>query len=145
MAIKYLEKEEVFAVVTLISFQKREFFWRDMDETEGPVQTECPQRILKLLTPTDHEYAKNWREKCWKFHKQNRNGAKTFQHGDILEFPREVNFTDGFTGQQFILIKRGRSTLFAPYRGQADMREVYALYRITSWKKCEPKVIGHLA
>lgn len=41
------------------------FCYKDMDESMGPYQTNCPERILKLLTPTEHEYAVKWREACW--------------------------------------------------------------------------------
>lgn len=33
-------------------------------EDEGPVANFCPQRILDLLSPTDNEYALDWRERC---------------------------------------------------------------------------------
>ena len=41
------------------------FCYKDMDESMGPYYTNCPERILKLLTPTEHEYALEWRRKCW--------------------------------------------------------------------------------
>ena len=41
------------------------FCYKDMDETVGPYYHNCPERILKLLTPTEHEYALEWRRKCW--------------------------------------------------------------------------------
>ena len=41
------------------------FCWKDMDESMGPYYTNCPERILKLLTPTEHEYAIKWRAQCW--------------------------------------------------------------------------------
>jgi hypothetical protein len=37
-----------------------------MDETMGPCESSCPERILKLLTPTDSDYAKEWRARCQK-------------------------------------------------------------------------------
>lgn len=42
------------------------FCYKDMDESMGPYQTNCPERILKLLTPTEYEHAISWREACWK-------------------------------------------------------------------------------
>ncbi|WP_028245434.1 DUF6927 domain-containing protein [Pseudoclavibacter soli] len=35
-----------------------------MDETSGPYQSECPTRILDLLTDTDDEQARQWRARC---------------------------------------------------------------------------------
>lgn len=41
------------------------FCYKDMDETMGPYYHNCPERILKLLTPTDRLYAQDWRDACW--------------------------------------------------------------------------------
>ena len=144
MAVKKLDTEEIFAVVTLISFSGGEFYWKTMDESMGPVEAECPQRILKRLTPTDYEFAQDWRDRCWQYHKTNKIRSQKYKHGDILEFPREISFMNGFNGKVFILVKEGRSTYFAPFKGQNDMSQVYAQYRITRWKNSDPKIIGQV-
>lgn len=61
---------EVFATITLIRMHKSKnddynFLYKDMDETVGSYEAECPERILKLLTPTQFEYAIEWRKRCW--------------------------------------------------------------------------------
>ena len=56
--------DEVFAVVCLTSIDDGEIMIKDMDETMGPFQYDCPKSILKLLTPTDNECANKWRAKC---------------------------------------------------------------------------------
>lgn len=38
--------------------------YKDMDESVGPFYYDCPAGILALLTPTDDDRAKEWREKC---------------------------------------------------------------------------------
>lgn len=35
-----------------------------MDETVGPRIDNCPEHILDLLTPTDQEWANEWRQRC---------------------------------------------------------------------------------
>lgn len=58
---------EVHAVVCLTSTNSRDYFnfsYKDMDETCGPFQYNCPKGILDLLSPTDNEYALAWREAC---------------------------------------------------------------------------------
>lgn len=35
-----------------------------MDETCGPYECSCPKRILDKPSPTDNEYAKEWRKNC---------------------------------------------------------------------------------
>ena len=69
--------ESVFATTALTSSNMREYFnflYKDIDETAGPYDCKCPKGILDLLTPTDNEYANEWREKCRaKFKKKERN------------------------------------------------------------------------
>lgn len=68
---KHLATNEVrvFAVVILCRFGKwpggHNFGWKDMDETAGPYEDDCPESILKLLTPTDYVHANDWRHRCW--------------------------------------------------------------------------------
>ena len=59
----------VFAGVCLTSVNNKDcynFGYKDMDETVGPRQCQCPKAILDLLTPTKYEYAKEWRARCYK-------------------------------------------------------------------------------
>lgn len=42
------------------------FGYKDMDETVGPCECDCPKSILDLLTPTDNEIANMWRERCYR-------------------------------------------------------------------------------
>lgn len=60
---------KVFAMVILCRFGKwpggHNFGWKDMDETAGPFEDDCPESILKLLTPTSNDSANNWRNRCW--------------------------------------------------------------------------------
>lgn len=59
---------ETFAVICLTSKGSRKrgdgFGYKDMSEDMGPVECSCPARILDLLTPTDSEYANDWRQRC---------------------------------------------------------------------------------
>lgn len=41
------------------------FGYKDMDDGMGPVEAECPEAILQLLTPTESSYALAWRTRCW--------------------------------------------------------------------------------
>jgi hypothetical protein len=58
----------VFAVIILLNYYKdgyENFGYKDMSEDMGPVESQCPERILKLLTPTTSQYANEWRQRCW--------------------------------------------------------------------------------
>ena len=73
------KESEVFAVVVLTSVENNKFFnmsYKDMDETMLPFYYDCPEPILKLLTPTDNENANIWREKCRKRNKDKKVLAK---------------------------------------------------------------------
>lgn len=61
------KKPYVFAGVCLTSVDGREycnFGYKDMDESMGPCERDCPVSILNLLSPRDDEWALEWRENC---------------------------------------------------------------------------------
>lgn len=58
---------DVFAQVTLTKWVPSDWFnfgKKDMDESMGPNEARCPDRILDLLTPTTSVWANEWRAKC---------------------------------------------------------------------------------
>lgn len=66
-AIEYTKngKTEVYAMVCLTSVRERYLFaYKDMSEDMGPYKYDCPKSIIDLLTPTDSEWANEWRQKC---------------------------------------------------------------------------------
>lgn len=76
-------KRQVSAAIFLTTRNRGEWGYKDMDETMGPVASKCPKSILDLLTPTDSEWANQWRERCRK------NLLKTkvkFKSGDVVEY-----------------------------------------------------------
>lgn len=144
MAFESTDTKEVFAVVIMISFEKGEFFYKEIHEASGPLQIECPQRILKKLTPTYDKYAQEWRKKCWDYHRIGNSQGKLYKHGAIIEFQNEFNFNNGLHANKFVLLKTNGKTTFAIYRGEKSLASVYPMVKITSWKKYEHKVIGQL-
>ncbi len=57
----------VFAGICLTSVDSREgynFGFKDMDESMGPCERECPVSILNLLSPRDDKWAIEWRAAC---------------------------------------------------------------------------------
>ena len=62
------ESVKVFAAVTLTKVDNKDYYnfaYKDMDESVGPCECKCPKAILDLLTPTEYEYAKEWRKRCY--------------------------------------------------------------------------------
>ncbi|MFR8621990.1 hypothetical protein [[Ruminococcus] torques] len=55
----------MIAVVVLTSVRNGRYFgYKDMDESELPFYYNCPESILKLLTPTENADANEWRKRC---------------------------------------------------------------------------------
>ena len=93
---------EVVALVFLLDYRPndRDFDtgYKDMDETMGPCESECPERILQLLTPTTHEYALAWRQRCWDNIAQRKSFR--FSKDDVLE-TQPISFLDGIARSRF--------------------------------------------
>lgn len=95
-AIEQTNKEsgerEVWAAIFLLDFKgdgSCNFGWKDMDETMGPCEAECPERILKLLTPTTNDYANDWRQRCWNNINQRKAQPKIAPGCTVVLFGRE--------------------------------------------------------
>lgn len=101
---------DVVAIVCLVRWNPRDkdgyvFGYKDMDETMGPCEAHCPQRILTLLTPTDNASALDWRRRCAE-NLQRRQRRLT--DGDRIKLASPMTFTDGHIGDEFLVEKRGR-------------------------------------
>lgn len=80
-AVRHTETGKVFGMVMRTSVNGDEFCYKEMDETEGPFYYDCPESILKLLSPTDDERANEWRTKC----KQRKELQKTINKARIID------------------------------------------------------------
>lgn len=95
-AVRDTRTGEVWALVVPFSRYRghTNFFFKTMDETCGPFEADAPAAILDLLTPTDHEYAAAWREKCRA--NLDREAARVKpKRGDTVRFDHELHFSDG--------------------------------------------------
>lgn len=59
-----VENGKVWAEVLLTRVKGRLFYYKDMCEFMGPVESNCPASILNLLSDTDSEWALAWRKRC---------------------------------------------------------------------------------
>jgi hypothetical protein len=133
-------KAEVFALVCLVKYNPRDregmiFGYKNMSETMGPCEAECPARILDLLTPTTNEHALAWRARCRAaIARRTRPVPKT---GDTIVFANDIRFTDGSECRRFVVQFRGRRTIFTnPATGSR--------YRISRWKDREWSVVPQI-
>ena len=115
-AIKKDSTNEVSGYVALTSSDKRQgynFGYKSMDETYGPYQHKCPLAILNLLTPTDNEFANEWRKRCREYHEQKKspNDFSNLPIGTkvIWTIPHE-HFSGGSKGEriELVKVKRGK-------------------------------------
>lgn len=121
---------EVWAFVSLI-IRTRGYFnftFKDMDETSGPAEAEAPAAILDLLTPTEHEYAIQWRARC-----RENIAAKAARpkvaKGDTVTFTHPLRFSNGVEAATFTLVER---TTFRAANGM--------LVRIPAWRDRDHKL-----
>jgi hypothetical protein len=110
---------EVFAVVCLIRWNPRNrngehFGYKDIDETMGPSEDDCPERILRLLTSSDNEYALQWRRRCLA---NLRLRARKLTEGMRIRLAAPLSFTDGHEGTDFTAVKHRRGIAFRPVDG----------------------------
>lgn len=120
---------EVFAVVCLVRYNPRDregyiFGYKDMDETMGPCEAECPAAILDLLTPTDHQHAVAWRARCRAAGAQ-RAQRPRLRNGWTLVFEEPLAFTDGTTHHRLEVAidpNRPRAIRFRPRGGHGRYR-----------------------
>lgn len=143
-ACKDEQTGEVFALVYLIQRTPRDYYnfgVKAMDETVGPCYYDCPAHILDLLTETQSEYAKSWRESCRKA-LATKAAAKTstasVKHGSKIKVAQPLKFGNGLEAQEFELIIRGRTRRWMANPG-TDNRFLCRLPRdwatLYSWEK----------
>ena len=103
--------ECITAAICLTSTNAKDYFnfaYKDMDETCGPYNYDCPKGILDLLTPTENEYAKEWRRLCYEnlAKKKNSNGLNKLPVGTVISvvMPFDTNYFK--VGQEVRLQKR---------------------------------------
>ena len=113
LAVRSTEKKTggtfVFAAVILISNTKKSGFgYKDMDESMGPCQCDCPERIIRRLSPIadipNPSYTAEWRARVAARHdeqRQRRQRRKSLSVGTIVTLPAATRFAGGITANMF--------------------------------------------
>ena len=109
-------EQQVFGAVFLTSTDIKDHFnfsYKNMDESYGPCYYDCPKGILDLLTPTDNEYANNWRTKCREQleKKKNPNALSKLPEYTVIKVVLPFDTQRHSKGDEITLTKRkwGRS------------------------------------
>lgn len=80
-------------------------FWTKwMSEDMGPYYFDCPERILKLLSPATTPAAQEWRDKC-RARLAKVAEAKRVQPGDTIVLDEPLEFSDHVKRDTFRFIK----------------------------------------
>lgn len=108
---------ETWALVVLMANVRGDsytnFWYKELSDSMGPGEDDCPTKILDLLTPTDSEWANEWRDRC-RANADKRAKAAAVTNLQILTFAQPMRFT-GVTGEhaRFRYYKEGRRVWFA--------------------------------
>lgn len=93
------DEQRIFAAIFLTSVNNKDYYnfaYKDMDESSGPFQCDCPKGILDLLTPTESEYANEWRKRCYENldKKRNPNRYSKLPVGTVIKvmMPFDTNY-----------------------------------------------------
>ena len=137
-------KRTVFAAVCLVRYNPRDregyiFGYKDMDETVGPSEADCPEAILDLLTPTEYSYAQAWRARC----RENLAARRALaskpspRPGQTIVFDQPLSFSNGRKLDRFEVVANPRSHRTVLFRAA----DIGGLYRITNVKKHSYRLI----
>ncbi len=106
----------VTAVVCLVRYTPNDregyvFGYKDMDESMGPVESECPEVILDLLTPTDGAYALAWRARCRANaeRRRKRSAKPRPRPGQTIVFDQPLVARDGRRFDRLVAVANSRS------------------------------------
>lgn len=116
---------KTWALVVLMQRGRGEynFHYKELDETMGPTESCCPERILDLLSPTEHEYALGWRDRCRKYHAA-RRAKGTIRKGETVRFTAPEN-----------LATLGPLTRTDGRKGLFRRTDTGTIHNITWWRK----------
>jgi hypothetical protein len=124
-AVKANNSDDVFAVVAILD-GKKGFGYKLLEETMGPYYHNCPNKILKLLTPTDNESALTWRKICQRINAQKKL-ANSLKDGTVIKFDSPLTFTGYGSDDTFAVFKDGSKVRFRA-------KHISLFCRITNWK-----------
>ena len=105
-------RRDVIGAVILTSTEGRDMGMKILDESSGPYNCECPKSILTLLTPTDSDWANEWRKKCYEYHdkkereKKDKYSLKNLPEGTKIDFVAPFTSSAAREGEHVTLEKK---------------------------------------
>ena len=121
---------QTWALVVLIQRTRGDynFGYKEMDETVGPNANDCPAAILDLLSPTDNEWALEWRASC-----RAKADKPKVTAGTRVRFMYPLRFTNGDELTVFERVDSRSSTFRSVETGRQ--------YMISGWRDRAYEVI----
>ena len=101
-AVERIDEGIVTAVVALGSMRDRRASVKLVDENMGPYEAKAPAWILDLLSPTDSEYANEWREKCRANLAAKATEPKLTKGTRFRKLGTPVEFINGASASEFV-------------------------------------------
>lgn len=92
--------ERIFAMVVVCFTDKGNKGYKEMGESTGPYYWDAPKALLDKLTPTDSDYAIEWRQKC-----RDRAAARKIKAGDMIRFTDPVRWGNSNEETDFRIIR----------------------------------------
>lgn len=124
------EKPKVYALVCQLHHVPNDYYnlgYKDVDEDMGPIEYDCPERILKFLTPPATDNAEHWRKVCWESI-ENRKNAPPLKSGKYLVLDTPLKFANGDEISTFY-IKNAKRRIFL------ESRSGYQSYKLPNNSK----------
>jgi hypothetical protein len=115
-AVRTISTGEVWALVVLMHWRRGQFnfAYKDLCETMGPTVADAPATVLDALTPTDNDYAREWRERC-RANLARSDAARQRLHGVtdgvVIRTGTPLQFANGLQAQLFRCVHRTGRTI----------------------------------
>lgn len=128
-------------ILVLLTSRKGEagydFGYKDITEAMGPVDKDCPKRLLQLASPLRDDYqghARAWRQSCRDKRKDDATSkSKRPKPGDTFRTLRPVNFRDGTSHSEFTCVM---------VKGRGRKRTAYAAKTSGLFYSFQPEIFG---
>ena len=138
IAIEEIDKQNqsrrVYAMVVLLKYVRGDdldFGTKWISEEAGPVENDCPERILDALTDTDNQNANEWRMRC-----RHAIACRMPPVGTKVKFDQALPFQNGAWECEFTIVKARRQKL-----AQAPSGRLYRIgkyfWENSSWHAVE--------
>jgi hypothetical protein len=128
-AVREQSSGEVWALVVATTGRPgARFGWKEMEESMGPAESECPARILDLLSPSADEHALAWRARC----RARLRRLAAVIPGAQVRFEADFLTPEG-PCRSFEVVDPARGDFRGPGR---------TVYRLTGWRGERFEVLG---